>query len=220
MEPRKDVQVRTADFQDAQFRTSSETSDGSMIIEGYAAVFNVLSEDLGGFRERINSAAFDGLLRTNPDVVINWDHDTRYLLGRTKSGTLDLNAVPDRGLRVFNKVAPTSYAADLQVLMKRGDLSQMSFKFIPGEEIWTYPENDGEDIVVEVMTVEALFDVCVCAQGAYPQTASWVEEHSRSRLQAAIEGGRIIGAPEDVPERDLAAEAAERRRRLALAHAR
>jgi HK97 family phage prohead protease len=221
MEPRdKQVQVRTASFEDVQVRTGEETGDGSMVITGYAAVFNVLSEDLGGFKERINPAAFDALLRTNPDVVINWDHDTRYLLGRTKSGTLELNAVPDRGLRVFNRVAPVSYAEDLRVLMERGDLDQMSFKFIPGEEIWTYPENEDEEIIVEVMTVEALFDVCVCAQGAYPQTQSAVEEHSRSRLQAAIDGGKILGQPEPAPERNLEREAAERNRRLTLARAR
>jgi HK97 family phage prohead protease len=220
MDPRESgkMQVRTAAFQDVQVRSGEQTGDGSMVIEGYAAVFNVLSEDLGGYRERINPAAFNGVLATNPDVVINWDHDTRYLLGRTTNKTLELNPVPDRGLRVFNRVAPVSYADDLKVLMERGDLDQMSFKFIPGEEVWTYPENEDEDIVVEVMTVEALYDVCVCAQGAYPQTASWVEEHSRSRLQAAIDGGKILGGRDEEADRER--DAAARERRLTLARAR
>lgn len=220
---RENIQTRTVDLTDIEIRSGEQTGDGSLVITGYAAVFDVLSEDLGGFRERIAPTAFDGILASNPDVHMVWDHDTRYVLGRTKSGTLELSAVPERGLRVFNRVAPTSYAQDLQVLMERGDLDQMSFAFIPGEETWTYPEDDEDDIIVEVRTVEALFDVCVCAQGAYPQTQSSITQNSRqSRMEAAIDAGKLV-IPSG-PDTEAAAQDERalsiRRHRLALAKAR
>lgn len=212
-----------APLEDIQVRNGEQTGDGQMTISGYAAVFNLLSDDLGGFRERIAPGAFTDVLSADPDVHMVWDHSTLYTLGRTRSRTLELTQV-DRGLRIFNRTAPTSYASDLAVLMDRGDIDQMSFSFLPGEEIWTYPENDEDDIIVEVVTVEALFDVCVCAQGAYPQTES-VVAHNRQRLEQAISSGRLPERAADEAERRAREATRERaaasqQRRLALAKAR
>ena len=56
-------------------------------ITGYAARYNVLSSDLGGFRERIASGAFKRILATNPDVVCLFNHSDNAVLGRTTAGT-------------------------------------------------------------------------------------------------------------------------------------
>jgi len=221
MEPeQRTTSVITARLEDVEVRSGEQTGDGQMTITGYAAVFNLLSDDLGGFRERIAFGAFTEVLSADPDVHMVWDHNTLYTLGRTRNKTLELTQV-ERGLRVFNRVAPTSYAQDLAVLMDRGDIDQMSFKFWPGEEVWTYPENEDDDIIVEVKTVEALYDVCVCAQGAYPQTESTLARN-RKRLEDAIEGGRILGGDQSAEEAEQvrARQRADRERRLALARAR
>src|SRR5437763_2025006 len=68
------------------------TQDGKRTLSGYAVVYNSLSEDLGGFREKIAPTAFDKNLATNPDVVCVRDHDPKLLLGRTKSQTLRLQS--------------------------------------------------------------------------------------------------------------------------------
>jgi HK97 family phage prohead protease len=189
------VSVRTAQLDGIEVRKGPQTGDGSMTIKGHAAVFNLYSLDLGGFREIIAPGAFTEVLSANPDVHLDWDHDTRYVLGRTQNKTLELRE-DEMGLSVFCRVAPVSYADDLAILMERGDINQMSFKFIPGEENWKYPEDPDDPITVEVVTVTELFDVCVCAQGAYPQTDATL---ARKRLENALEGGRVHGRANESP---------------------
>jgi HK97 family phage prohead protease len=89
---------------------------------GHAAVFNRWSLDLGGFRERIKKGAFDEVLSRDPHVVHVIDHDTAKILASTRSKSLDLSIDP-KGLRYWSKVAPTSYANDLRILLERGDIS-------------------------------------------------------------------------------------------------
>jgi phage head maturation protease len=53
-----------------------------------ASAYDVLSGKLpsgntGYFRERIQTGAFDRVLRSNPDVVALFNHDVDFPLGRT-----------------------------------------------------------------------------------------------------------------------------------------
>src|SRR3569833_1214434 len=99
-------------------------------LSGYAAVFDSLSHDLGGFREKIAPGAFDRTLKEFPLVLALVEHDTNKLLATTANGTLRI-APDERGLRVEIDPADTSYARDLLTLVKRGDVSGMSFRFRP-----------------------------------------------------------------------------------------
>lgn len=214
-------------------RSGPESGDGRYSIVGHAAVFDRLSHDLGGFREEVARGAFKEVLNEAPDVHFDWDHDTRYVLARTRNNSLELSEDP-RGLRIYAKVAPTSYAADLGILLEEGMIDQMSFKFTIDEEEWN---EDGEGrITSKILRVGNLYDVTVTAQGAYPQTdASMV----RSRYENAVRSGRAPLTERAVPivadltngsgetADPIAAlapggsefEAAQRRRRLALARA-
>jgi HK97 family phage prohead protease len=180
-----------------------------LTIRGHASIFNRLSLNLGGFRERISPGAFTEALDNNPDVHALWDHDTRLVLARTKNKTLELREDPI-GLHFWAKVADTSYARDLRVLMERGDVDQASFAFTvaPGGDEWNIREEDGEEIVERTINkVGELFDVTVCAQGAYPQTDTSVVAHMRSRLNTEITEGRLpesaaVAIPEPVAAPD------------------
>lgn len=178
-----------------------------MTVRGHAAVFNRWSLDLGGFREKIAPDAFTEVLDTNPDVHAVWDHDTKYVLARTKNKTLELRVDP-MGLHFWARVAPTSYAADLRVLMERGDVDQASFAFTvpPGGDEWKIKtDDDGNEIVQRtIRKVSALYDVTVTAQGAYPQTGTEVVRSLRSKVAAEIERGHLpqqaLAAMPDEPE--------------------
>jgi len=165
----------------------SGAGDGQLTMRGHAAVFNRESLDLGGFKEIIAPGAFTSCLDGIPDVHLCWDHDTSLTLARTKNKTLELREDP-YGLHTWARMAPTSYANDLAVLMRRGDVDQMSFRFTIDEEEWR--EDADGNITATVTKVGELMDVTVCARGAYPQTDASL---ARSRLTEALEHGRVEG---------------------------
>lgn len=92
-----------------RIETRSGTKPG---IRGYAAVFNQLSEDLGGFRERVLPGAFKDCLAASPDVRCLFNHDPNAVLGRTKAGTLRL-AEDNKGLHFDCDLPDTRTAAEL-----------------------------------------------------------------------------------------------------------
>jgi uncharacterized protein len=148
----------------------SGSGGGQYTMVGHAAVFNRWSLDLGGFRERIAKGAFDEVLSRDPHVLHVIDHDTSKVLASTRSNTLDLSVDP-KGLRYWSKVAPTSYAADLRILLDRGDIAQSSFAFTVAKDEWKIKDEDGTEIVERtIKEVADLFDVTTCAMGAYPAT--------------------------------------------------
>lgn len=171
----------------------SGAGEGQFTIRGHAAVFDKWSLDLGGFREKVDPQAFDNVLSRNPDVRLNWDHDTRWMLARTANKTLELRTDP-AGLHYWGRVAPTSYATDLRILMERGDIDEASFAFTVAKDKWEITgEGDDEKVERTILEVGELYDVTVTAMGAYPQTDSQVVR--KRALDYAHERGLI---PEDV----------------------
>lgn len=136
----------------------------SGVIEGHAAVFNELSHDLGGFREKIAPGAFAKTIK-EADVRALWNHDANYVLGRNKAGTLEMEE-DDKGLKVKIHPPKATWADDLRESIKRGDVSQMSFGFRTIKDHW----EEGEQEVVRTLLEVQLFDVSPVTFPAYPQT--------------------------------------------------
>lgn len=136
-------------------------------IVGHAAVFNQLSEDLGGFREQIAPGAFEEAIKTD-DVRALWNHNPDHILGRNRSKTLSL-AEDARGLFIEIEPPDTQIARDLMVSMERGDITQMSFGFSvrPNGQDWA-KDDDGR--VIRTLKRLRLFDVSPVTFPAYPQT--------------------------------------------------
>jgi uncharacterized protein len=137
------------------------------IIIGHASVFNSWSETLGSifpFKEIVRKGAFEESIGKD-DIRALFNHDPNYVLGRNKAGTLELEE-DDIGLLV--KITPpnTSWAKDLVMSIRRGDISQMSIGFIVEDDSWG--TKDGVDIR-EIKKVQ-LFDVSPVTFPAYTQT--------------------------------------------------
>ena len=130
-------------------------------VHGYAAVYDVLSEDLGGYREKIAAGAFAGVLDSDVRALLN--HDPNEVLGRTKSGTLRLFD-EQRGLRFELDLPDSPIGDNVREAVRRGDLDGASFRFVVGDEDW-----HGD--VRTVTRVEELHDVTVATYPAYPAAA-------------------------------------------------
>jgi uncharacterized protein len=142
-----------------------EESDG-MHLEGYAALFNSRSENLGGFTETIAPGAFRASLKARNDIKLLWNHDTGAVLGSTRAGTLQL-IEDDKGLRVSATLPNTSHGRDAAELVRRGDVTGFSFGFsMParGGDSWN------EDGTERVLKSVRLFEVSLVTFPAYRQT--------------------------------------------------
>jgi len=140
--------------------------DESPKITGYAAVFDVWTDIGGWFREKIAPGAFKSSLKKD-DVRALLNHDSNFVLGRNKAGTLRL-AEDKKGLAVEIDPAPTTWANDLMISMKRGDVSQMSFGFTVNKAEDDYNED------TRILRDVNLFDVSIVTFPAYPTTSAEV----------------------------------------------
>lgn len=134
-------------------------------LRGYAAKFDVLSENLGGFREQIAPGAFADVLKD--DVRALFNHDANQVLGRTTSGTLRI-AQDSTGLYYEVDLPDTQAARDLMISIERGDVSQSSFAFrvAPNGDSWD--ENEDGVIVRTITKFARLYDVSPVTYPAYP----------------------------------------------------
>jgi HK97 family phage prohead protease len=152
------------------------------VIKGYAAVFGALSVPLYGFRERILPGAFRDSIQGGADVRALWNHNTDYVLGRTKNGTLRLQE-DDKGLYIEIVLPETQFAKDFRALIAGGYVDQMSFGFIVPKGGDRFVSENGETIR-ELVKVE-LLEVSPVAFPAYPQTS--VTARQRMGLLGALE---------------------------------
>jgi HK97 family phage prohead protease len=120
-------------------------------------------------------SAFDEALKVS-DVRAFWNHDTQLLLGSQHAGTVDVVAKPD-GLHYRIEVPETTYADDMLALIKRGDLSSMSFGIFPGK-VTTSKAPDGKQVVTHI-SVKSLFDISPVSMPAFA-TGTSIALHSAS----------------------------------------
>lgn len=171
-------------------------------IEGHAAVFNSWSETLGGlfpFKEKVKRGAFADSLGKD-DIRALFNHDPNYVLGRNKSGTLQLRE-DEQGL--FVRILPpnTSWARDLKTSIERGDIDQMSFGFVVEEDEWRCEE--GYD-VRELVKVK-LYDVSPVTFPAYTATQVGVrgmERYNEYRAKIAKEQERADQTAEQAKQKE------------------
>jgi len=185
-------EVRTFDVQDLELRMDGD----KQTVVGYGAVFNSMSNDLGGFREFIAPNAFEGRLKDDVRFLINHEG---MPLARTTNGTLRLS-VDEKGLRYEADMPNTSTARDLMELLKNGTISQSSFAFTVEEDSWEV--KDGMNIRT-IDKVSQLYDVSSVTYPAYNSASSAVALRSLEEWKSKEENIEGIKEEEDLKKRTL-----------------
>jgi len=116
-----------------EYRATGTASVQGNNLAGYIARFNELSEDLGGFQEKLAPGCFTSSLGNDIRALIN--HDTNAIVGRTSANTLTLSE-DAQGLAFSIDLPDTQAARDLKVSVGRGDLSGCSFGFVCTKDEW------------------------------------------------------------------------------------
>ncbi len=154
----------------------SDSADGELRVEGYAAVFDQETDIAGLFREVVRPKAFRKTLKESDQVAL-WNHDTSKPLGRTSNKTLELKE-DEHGLSMSLDMSDTTWGHDAHTAIKRGDVQGMSFGFEVIKEGWD--EKDQLSPLRELKEIR-LFEVSPVTFPAYAGT----EVEARAELDAS-----------------------------------
>lgn len=139
--------------------------------------------------EKLDRNVFHKTLGDKSNVFANYSHDQSKILGSTKSNTLELEDKED-GLYIRCKVPNTSWGNDTWEVISRGDVTTMSFEFIPYD--WV------DDKIEDTVTLRSakLEAVAFCvAEPAYLETDSYASFRKRNidleKLSEAIDEGKV-----------------------------
>lgn len=170
------------EVQEEQPINNVEEVEEERIIEGYAIVFNELSEDLGGFRERIMPEAVTQELIDKSDIYYLYNHcDNSTPLARSNHGQGSLELTIDsKGLKYrFNCLNTEFYE-----LVKRGDLSKSSFAFsLPKDgsgEVWE--KSQEYNYIRKITKIEQLFDCSAVLVPAYSATELYARNLNKKEI--------------------------------------
>jgi HK97 family phage prohead protease len=197
------------------------------ILSGYAARFNVLSQDLGGFKERLLPGCFAASITRDRDVYCLFNHDASKILGHVGNGTLKLSE-DDRGLQFRCELANTPTADEVYEHVRSGAITECSFGFRCDDEDWTTEDEydggarsqRGRKVSVRNVKRATVLDVSAVAFPAYNGHVTSVS----ASMAAGAASGRSLwpaGIPAEIRSRypHIVAdpEEAELRRRATLA---
>jgi uncharacterized protein len=170
-------------------------------VHGYAALYGVLSEDLGGFREQIAAGAFAPALGDDVRALLN--HDPNEVLGRTRSGTLRLFDEP-RGLRFELDLPSSPLGENVREAVRRGDLDGASFRFEVGEDDW-----QGE--IRTIKQVKTLRDVTLATYPAYPDTSIELRTRAEPREEKPMKTNEAAAVNAAAPDENATENPSEYR---------
>ena len=179
-------------------QTESRTVEGTPIVFGVRSVNLTPWSDTREVYEVLEPGCITNELLMRSDVILNLNHSNMVpdVLGRCRNGkgTLSLELREDKvGCRC--DLPHTNNANDALELMRRGDITGMSFAF---EDDWQDSENgvsyertsethDGKEVWLRhVKRITGLYDVAIVTHPAYQQTSVGTREQSES-IDAAID---------------------------------
>ncbi len=213
-----------------QIREPQEGQAESRTIEGTPIVFGVRSVNLTPWSETrevyevLEPGCISQDLISRSDVILNLNHSNMVpdVLGRCRNGkgTLELT-LRENKVECSCELPRTNNADDALELMRRGDITGMSFAF---EDDYMDSENgvsyertgeirDGKEVWLRhVKRITGLYDVAIVTHPAYEQTSVGVRE-AGDEIDKAIEAQllRECGSGKEQKENECGGETDEER---------
>ncbi|HNX44139.1 MAG TPA: HK97 family phage prohead protease [Bacteroidales bacterium] len=159
--------------------------DGSRHVVGLAVVFNKRAP-IGDFFEQVAPEAIDDDV-LNQDVRCLFNHDSNFVLGRTKAGTLKLTKTAE-GLEYSLDMPVTTFGNEVLTAIKLGNVSGSSFGFTVKKDEWK--ELPGGIYLRTILKIGKLFDVSPVTFPAYADTTvgirsleAWKRSHGGKSIQ-------------------------------------
>jgi len=156
-------------------------------VEGYATTFEdpyMLFEDFNGWKymEIIDRGALDDADLS--DVIFQYDHEGR-VYARNTNNTLYFEA-NDHGLFIAADLSKTTLSREMYEDIKVGNVTRMSWAFIPTEEEYTR-DIENKVLTTRIKRVRKVFDVSAVSYPADPNT----EISARNLVNGEIEAWRL-----------------------------
>jgi HK97 family phage prohead protease len=162
---------------------------------GYAAKFNKLSQNLGGFVEQVAPGAFSQTI-TQQDVRALFNHDENNVLGRMGNGALRLEE-DEVGLAYEIDLPATRAGQDVALLLERKDVAGSSFGFRVIEDEWGETE---QGFPLRTLKQVSLRDVGPVTFPAYTDTEAALRSLAEAR---SLDINDLVAAAQDGTLHDL-----------------
>lgn len=187
-------------------------ADAGPVLVGYGAVFNRYSQNLGGFVEQVDPAAFNDTLQRGGNVVGLGNHDPNWLIASTESNTMSLSIDGDGLGYAMNVDLGDPDGVRMARKAETGKLkgSSFSFRVMPEGESWSTTD---QGFPLRTLRSVDLFDVGPVTFPAYKQTEDdGLSVALRSLATATNESiDRLVAAAHDGDLSKFVADLAETR---------
>lgn len=139
-----------------------------LVLEGYIAKFDSLTELCPGYFEKIDRHAFDETLADGHNVYLVYSHDISKVLASTRNNTLEVNT-DDTGLKFKATINKNlSYASDTYELVSSGEVRGCSFGFYTIKDNVEY--DSSKDVIVRTLLNVQLLEGTITPIPAYEDT--------------------------------------------------
>jgi len=159
---------------------ANEDGTESRTIEGYGAVFNKWSADLGWFREKMDARSFDNVDMSS--VIATFNHNFDNVLARSDSDSLTLT-VDEVGLKYRFEAPNTTAGNDMLENIRNGNVKGSSFMFSVTTDEWEYNDKNDELDERTIMQVGRLIELGPVTNPAYPDTTALKRDYESAKTE-------------------------------------
>ena len=172
-------------------------------IEGRSIVFNSLSQDFGGWKEKISPDAISDEIINASDILFLLNHsDSRGILGRKRKGSGSLSTeIREDGVYFSFEAPQTSLGDELLEYLRRGDITQCSFAFTVDDDKWERQSDNS--YIRTVLKFNRIFDMSAVFSPAYDDTEVKCARFAEIKAQEAEEAKKKIEELERQREAEL-----------------